>query len=215
MEELHLCRNKCSQISSKFQIDPKIWKNLKYLNLEDNNISDWDEIQGFRNCPLFYNLGMAKNKIRSINFKPGFRELYCLSLDDNLIDNWASIDQLNEYRFIKRLRFANNPLLAMTKGGEMEARSIIIARIKYLEKYRGGDISKNERKDCELFYLKKSYMEFKEREGRVESLEDPKLVEFMMREHPRWYELVSVYGSPIEELNNNRQKDKNIKSNSI
>ena len=133
---------------------------------------------------MFYNLGLAKNKIRTIQYKPGFRELYCVSLDDNLIDNWHAIDMLNEYRFIKRLRIANNPILTMVKGGETEARAIIIARIKYLEKYRGGDISKNERKDCELFYLKKSYLEFKELHGTVESLEDPKLVEFMTSTHP-------------------------------
>jgi len=60
----------------------------------------------------------------------------------------------------------------MAKGGEIEAWAIIIARIKYLEKYWGGDISKNERKDCELFYLKKSYLEFKELHGTVENLED-------------------------------------------
>lgn len=94
---------------------------MKYLNLEDNNITDWDEVQGFKSCPVFYNLGLAKNKIRTIQYKPGFRELYSVSLDDNLIDNWHAIDMLNEYRFIKRLRIANNPILTMVKGGEIEA----------------------------------------------------------------------------------------------
>ena len=103
----------------------------------------------------------------------------------------------------------------MSKGGDTEAWAIIIAWIKYLEKYWGGDITKTEWKDCELFYMKKSYLEFKEHVGSVESMEDPKLIDYMTNHHPWWFELTAIYGSPIEELNNNKQKGKDIKSNSI
>ena len=48
VEELHLCRNKWNKISSEFEISKDIWKHLKFINLEENNITDWEEIQGFR-----------------------------------------------------------------------------------------------------------------------------------------------------------------------
>ena len=215
IEELHLCRNKCSKISSKYEIDAKAWKNLKYLNLEENDIEDWDEIQGFRNCPIMKNLGLNKNKINEIKFRPGFREVYVLSLDDNLIDQWSSIDQLNEYNNIKRLRISNNPLLTNCEGGEKEARAMIIARMKYISRYRGGDINKIEKKDCELFYMKKTYQEFIKNVGKVDELDSPKLIEYMSIYHPRWYELVEMFGNPIEELNSIKIKAKDIKSNSF
>lgn len=44
IEELHLAKNDCKEVSSKYEIDPKAWKNLKYLNLEENGIENWDEI---------------------------------------------------------------------------------------------------------------------------------------------------------------------------
>ena len=141
--------------------------------------------------------------------------MYCLSLDDNLIDNWKSIDQLNEYHQIKRLRFANNPLLSITEGGEIAAWAMIIAKMKYLDKYWGGDIPKSEKKDCELFYMKTSYLEFTKVIGKVTSLEDEKLSQYMQEHHPWWYELVEMYGNPIEELNSDKQKGKDIKANSI
>ena len=69
--------------------------------------------------------------------------MYCLSLDDNLIDNWTSIDALNEYHGIRRLRISNNPILATE--GEVNARSKIIAKIKYLDRYRGGEVIDTEK----------------------------------------------------------------------
>jgi arsenate reductase-like glutaredoxin family protein len=103
----------------------------------------------------------------------------------------------------------------MVEGGEIAARAIIIAKMKYLEKYRGGDIPKSEKKDCELFYMRTTYLEFTKHVGKATSLEDEKLSAWMMENHPRWYELVETYGNPIEELNNIKQKGKNIKANSI
>ena len=44
IEELHLPKNRCKEITSKYEISSKAWKNLKYLNLEENGIEDWEEI---------------------------------------------------------------------------------------------------------------------------------------------------------------------------
>ena len=51
-----------------------------------------------------------------------------LSIEDNLIDNWGSFDQLSEFPGIKSLRFKGNPIVTKELGGE-NARAIAIARV--------------------------------------------------------------------------------------
>ena len=48
VENLYLVRNNCSKICSEFTIDKNHFKHLRYLNLEQNNITSWDEVAGFR-----------------------------------------------------------------------------------------------------------------------------------------------------------------------
>lgn len=75
-----------------------MWRHLKYLNLEENNINDWEEIQGFRKLELLKKLGLGINQIKDIHYRPGFSELNAIDINENVIDNWESIDQLNEYK---------------------------------------------------------------------------------------------------------------------
>jgi hypothetical protein len=216
VEELILCRNKCNKISSEYEISKDVWRHLKFINLEENNIDDWEEIQGFRKLEKIKKLGLGINQIKHINFRPGFPELYAVDIYQNLIDNWESMDQLNEYKQIKRLRISDNPL---TSGENKEkARQQIIARIKYLNFYNNSPIGDREKLDSELYYIKQCYREFCEfnggiEKGKVTSLEDPKLTEYMMRLHPRFYELVEKIGFNMEAFNEHKEdKDINIKS---
>ena len=91
LEELHLCRNFCSIISSKFTIPKGVFNELKYLNLEENRIDDWEELNEFRKLKSLKRIGLGINQIKWITHKPGFRELTTLDLYDNLIDSWDSI----------------------------------------------------------------------------------------------------------------------------
>ena len=68
----------------------------------------------------------------------------------------------------------------------------------------GSIVEEGERKDAEILYTKRAYEEFlKENklDKKVENLQDEKLSNFMMANHPRWYELVEKYGSPLEMVN--------------
>jgi len=58
---------------------------LKFINLEQNGIESWDELAGFRNLPVLKRMTVSKNKIREIYYKPGFNDLYMITLEDNLI----------------------------------------------------------------------------------------------------------------------------------
>lgn len=217
VEELHLCRNNCKIISSAYDISKDVWRHLKYINLEENNIDDWEEIQGFRKLEKVKKLGLGINQIKEIRYRPGFSELTTVDIYENLIDNWESIDQLNEYKEITRLRIADNPL---TSGENKDkARQQILARMKYLQYYNGSKVGEREKADCELYYIKQCYKEFCDNNGgidkggKVNSLEDPKLGEYMSKHHPRFYELVEKLGFNIETFNEQKEDaEVNIKS---
>lgn len=65
---------------------------MKWINLEDNNIASWDEVSEFRNLPNLKRLTLNNNKIKDIYFKQGWKFMYMLSIENNLIDNWKSFD---------------------------------------------------------------------------------------------------------------------------
>jgi Leucine-rich repeat (LRR) protein len=83
---------------------------LKFLNLEQNGLESWDEVVGFRQLPVLKRLTLSKNRIPHIYHKPGFNELYMLTIEDNLISKWESIDQLNAFKKISVLRCGGNPV---------------------------------------------------------------------------------------------------------
>ena len=66
LEELYLVRNNCSVICSKYKINKDTWKNLRMLNLEQNGITDWDELSEFRVLKDFNRLIINKNQIKKI-----------------------------------------------------------------------------------------------------------------------------------------------------
>jgi len=210
VEKLFLVRNNCSKICSQYEIDKQYWKNLRYLNLEQNGIESWDEIAGFRKLNDFTHLIVNKNRIREIYHKPGFRGLKYLSFEDNLISTWKSFDQLDEFDSrIEQIRCQGNPIMNEEGKDVKRARQIAIGRLEFLKKYNGTRIEPDERKDIELFYLKVAYETYlrdilkvkDQKDVKVESLEDPGLVAYVQEFHPRFWQLVGIYGSPLAWVN--------------
>ena len=80
-----------------YQVPRDHFRLLKFINLEGNNIESWDEVIEFRHLDNLKRLTLNSNRIRNIYHKPGFNNLYMISIEDNLIDNWESFDSLNEY----------------------------------------------------------------------------------------------------------------------
>ena len=95
MENLYLVRNNCKKICSEYTINKDLFKNLRYINLEGNDIESWDELVGFRVLKDLQQIIVNKNKIQEIYYKPGFRGLGQISFDENLINSWTSFDHLN------------------------------------------------------------------------------------------------------------------------
>ena len=87
----------------------------------------------------------------------------------------------------------------MLEKAGIAGRNTVISRLQYLKNINGSEIEPHERRDAELHYLKRTYEEYVQAhsQARVE-LTDEALQKHMMEQHPRWYELVETYGSPID-----------------
>lgn len=83
VENLHLCHNKCSSIFTQYQLPKDHFKLLKFVNLEDNGICSWDEVDEFRKLKNLKRLILNKNYISKVYYKQGWPELYVLSIEDN------------------------------------------------------------------------------------------------------------------------------------
>ncbi len=69
-----------------------------------------------------------------------------------------------------------------------------------MKNVNGSEVEAGERRDAELHYLKRSYEEYLQARGLTTKVEltDEALMQHMNQTHPRWYELVEIYGSPLE-----------------
>ena len=69
-----------------------------------------------------------------------------------------------------------------------------------MKNVNGSEIESGERRDAELHYLKKTYEDYIQMNKLTQRVEltDETLMTYMNQYHPRWYELVEIYGSPLE-----------------
>lgn len=178
--------------------------------MEQNGIESWDELVGFRNLQDLSYMIVNKNKLKEIYYKPGFRGLKRISFEDNLISDWKTFDALNEFDSrIGEIRCAGNPIMIETDELNKRARQVACARMEFLNKFNGTKIEEYERKDFELFYLKIAYESYlrdvlkckDEKDVKISSLDDEGLQAFVAEFHPRFYQLVQIYGSPMDMVN--------------
>jgi len=89
-----------------------------------------------------------------------------------------------------------NPLLE----SEQFAREMIIGRAENLTELNGALYKDAERRDCEMYYLKRVKSSFMELKG-VTSLvaDDPEFGAYAFAEHPRYFDLCAKYGEGFNE----------------
>mmetsp|Transcript_24180 Transcript_24180/g.37185 ORF Transcript_24180/g.37185 Transcript_24180/m.37185 type:complete len:270 (+) Transcript_24180:489-1298(+) len=124
VEKLFLVRNNCSKICSKYEISKDHFRNLRYLNLEQNGIEDWDEVAGFGVLHELKWLIVNKNRLRDIHYKKhGFRGLKNLSFEDNLVSDWKTFDTLNEFDSrLQEIRCSGNPIVQSDEKLELSQK---------------------------------------------------------------------------------------------
>ena len=159
-----------------------------------------------------------------------------LSFEHNQLRSFKTFDALNLFDSkIDQIRCQGNPVIMAGKelaDGEKipemndeeaeeakkKSKATVIGRIEFLKKYNGGFIEPAERKDFELYYLKSAYEHYirhvlqvkDDKDRKVDSLDDDGLQNYVAEFHHRFFELVSIYGSPLNMVNIAKE-GKNIK----
>ncbi|KAL5569494.1 hypothetical protein UlMin_026069 [Ulmus minor] len=205
LEELHLMGNNISIIQPQSPLTVQGFDSLRLLNLEDNCIADWNEILKLSLLRSLEQLHLNKNKLNHIFYpdddkihelargcelyeksdKP-FQYLRCLLLGGNNIEDLVSIDSLNLFPNLVDVRLSENPIADPGSGGI--PRFVLIARLAKVEILNGSEISRRERKDSEIRYVR---LVMSKLQGNSEDIQ---------RLHPRFAELKNFYGIEDEKL---------------
>ena len=92
---------------------------LEALNLERNDVEEWSEVEKLALLPSLERLHLGGNRLRRVRYprvhveKPGgpvpFERLRALLLADNAIDDWDSVDALNDFPSMAEVRLTGNP----------------------------------------------------------------------------------------------------------
>ncbi|RVW33183.1 Tubulin-folding cofactor E [Vitis vinifera] len=172
---------------------------LRLLNLEDNHIAEWDEILKLSQLRSLEQLHLNKNHLKHIFYpdsdaihqllngidslekgcKP-FQNLHCLLLGGNNIEDLASVDSLNSFPMLKDIRLSENPVADPGRGGI--PRFVLIARLSKVEILNGSEVSRRERKESEIRYVR---LVISKMHGNPEEI---------TRLHPRFAELKEFHG---------------------
>jgi len=202
LKTLHACFNVITVIDSS----SVNFNNVTLLNLEGNSLRDWKNVLALDFIPKLDTLILNNTDLDSVIFPDGtvtrptryLSRVQSLSLDNNGIDSWSSINQLNRLPSLISLRFASNPLVV--QFGKASTHHIIIAKIGNLKHCNGTAVLASERKGAELDYLKMFGPDWKAAGGRnktggvVEGGSGELSEEFILA-HPRYEDIVQKRGA--------------------
>ncbi|EEY68662.1 uncharacterized protein PITG_18606 [Phytophthora infestans T30-4] len=130
---------------------------LSVLDLSLNRLKSWSKVlQVVGEFANLSQLFLHGNQIVTLvaDVKPtSFQQLTTLSLSENLVDSWTSIDALNAFPLLDTLRFSKNPLTTQMSLGE--ARLLVVARTDHIAVFNASPVREKERKEAEQLYLKR------------------------------------------------------------
>ena len=197
IEELHASFNKITSINLG-NIDCLTC--LRKLNLEGNNLTDWNEVCLLHALPCLEVLVLNENPLGDISF-PGdimvatdiFPKLKSLGLTSCMISNWSSVNQLNRLQELEILSLKYCPM--MSDLSQYDARQELIARVMRCNTLNGSGVTIKERKAAERAYLKKYGNEWLMSGGSVGTPQLQIDLNFMVK-HPRYVALLDVHGVP-------------------
>ncbi|KAL9642984.1 hypothetical protein ABK040_010676 [Willaertia magna] len=199
LEELHFRDNDLNEKDLQIvTINNDILQQLKLLNLSGNKIKEWNEIsKSFCKLPNLFKILLNFNEITNITYEGGFDKLNSFSFAHNKVEEWDSINELNKFPSIQEVRMDSN--LIQDKYGAANVRQFTIARIASLKSLNSSEIKNKERTDAEKYYLHLCGKE------KFSNKNNPQFN--ILDYHPRYEELVKIYGDPCEVLENQSQSN--------
>jgi len=198
VEDLILSFNKLRDFEN-FTYTGADFKNLKFLNVEGNDLENFEGVMKFSNAPNIERLILSHNKLTQLGKVSGFENLKTVIIEENKISQFYIFSQLNTFPKLETLRITKNPIYA--NNNILHIRQRAIAEIKNLKIINGSELKKYERKDCEIYYLRSTFQEYFDKTGQnnINGYDYNQLMDYCASEHPRIPELIKKFGNPYEE----------------
>ncbi|XP_070577228.1 tubulin-specific chaperone E-like [Ptychodera flava] len=197
LKNLHVCFNQISKVEK----NENIFQSLELLNLESNHISEWNQVKNLGHLPRLTTLILNNNAIERIQFEDtsfgaktsSFQHLKSISLNDNKLNSWQDVNELDKLAGLEEVRLKRNPFLKDEKS--FIIRQLLIAKIGALINCNGSEVPTIERRTAELDYLKKFGQEWLKSGGDRDPARNRPNGEFC-KNHPRYHTLLEIYGAP-------------------
>ena len=197
VENLVLCYNKMNDFEN-FEFSGTDFKNLKFLNMEGNELETFEGVMKFSTAPKLEKLTLSLNKMKDLGKVSGFESLLTLIIEENDVSDFYIFSQMNMFPKLENIRITKNPL--STKHNVLHTRQRAIGEISTLKVINGSELKKYERKDCEIYYLRNTFHEYFEKSGQTAYDYDfAQYSAYCASEHPRIPELIKKYGNPYDE----------------
>lgn len=188
LQELYLYGNRI-ELSGK--CDCLSFQNLEILDMGSNGLCCWSSVcKTFGMVPKLKTLQLEDNLITDLTDTGSedafYHSLEHLNLGNNSIADWTSIQCLSGFPSLTELRVSGNDI---TEIDESKSRIQIIARLESITWLNGSVVSEDERKDCELAFLRdvKSYV----------SHRDPALDSWLSRLEKKYAILANSSGEKV------------------
>ncbi|XP_028407630.1 tubulin-specific chaperone E-like [Dendronephthya gigantea] len=198
LQEVHASFNNINSLRCK--LDLSSLSCLCKLNLEGNNLSNWDELFLLNEIPHLEVLVVSDNPLGDVSF-PGdimesadiFPWLKSLALMNTMISSWSSINQLNRLQVLGVLTLKCCPLVSGMS--QYDARQELIARIAKCGTLNGSDVTVKERLAAERAYIKKYGQEYLASGGNTNISQSNMDSRFLIK-HPKYMSLLQSHGIP-------------------
>ncbi|XP_071512101.1 tubulin-specific chaperone E-like [Diadema antillarum] len=197
LKKVHACFNRISHLTRP---EDGIFQDLDLLNLEGNQVTSWQDVLQLGHLPGLQVLILNANNIPSVHFDDAtsaektqlFTSLKSLSLHNNQIASWQSVNEMNKLQRLEELNLKRNPVVQDEKPSTV--RGLMIAKLGLLSHCNHSAVSDAERRGSEIDYLKKYHQEWLQ-SGGGKTPPQPLKQDFVDN-HPRYAALVTVYGAP-------------------
>ncbi|KAL4483876.1 hypothetical protein ABPG72_006251 [Tetrahymena utriculariae] len=198
LEELFLCRNNMTDFENFTYRDEDL-KNLKLLNLENTELTKIDGLKVHLNkLSKLQKLILNKNKLTQLGELEIYENITHISLESNLIEDPIIFTQLSKFPNLTYLNIKHNPI--GDKCGKSYVRQRAVAECLNLSIINGSNLKKYERKDCEIFYLRRTFDDYFTLTGQVYYKYNlQQFLEWSAKEHPNHGKLLHKYGNPYEQ----------------
>ena len=181
-------------------LDASIWPTLKVLDISNCGLTEWSQVNYFKNLNSLEELLVDGNEITKVHRcdkeNGGFVSLSRLSISSSKLDSWKSVDNLASFPCISNLRVSHIPLFA--GKGASEVRPEVIGRMVNLSFFNGSGISPRERTDSEKLYLRRILKDVEDATQLGRPLDDKAI--FLL--HPRHQALKDQHGADLLPMGN-------------